>query len=499
MEKALTTQQLIGNLLKVGHHTVDSKGKKKSITEALQIFIPDAMAVLKQDPDLFAHLIAWNSPKTEIRDTKVAFPVLALSGNPGPEHMYYDNAIAHLIQLDPMALMKAITFYQSIGPHSNRSTKMLRNAVIEYIRAREEKHHWWDSSVVQHRKNIKNLYKTFKIKPSLRADRILFKQDYPTNSVFEAIRTLKLQSPQEAAGLILKYKIPFLVAQGAVGGLGEKNIDLTLAIIESMSPADLITNSKMLEKLGVMSNNILRAAYDNGIAKMATNKRVSSLKATKAKEFVEDKKTKAKLEKAQEQRLDNLKGLEGNWLVLGDRSGSMQFSIEKAKEIAAFLARMGKGEISLVFFSEYPQEFDVTGKSLEEIKQLTRGVGAGGSTNISCGLELVANKGEIINGIVIVSDGGENRGSFVDTYRRYENKFGISPNVYLLHVSGDPDRLSYSCEDVIPYQKLEMKDVDAYGMPSLLNILRTSRYTLIDDIMSSQLLTVDDVVKQMRS
>jgi len=47
-------------------------------------------------------------------------------------------------------------------------------------------------------------------------------------------------SISEAAGVIIERRIPFLIA---VGALGEKikNKDLVLAIIERMSPTELIT------------------------------------------------------------------------------------------------------------------------------------------------------------------------------------------------------------------------------------------------------------------
>ena len=214
--------------------------------------------------------------------------------------------------------------------------------------------------------------------------------------------------------------------------------------------------------------------------------------------FVDDKKIKAKLESLQEEKVEDLKGIEGNWLILGDMSGSMSLAIEKARELAGFLSRVIKGNVYLVFFNERPILFDVSGRSLEEIQMQTSGIVAYGSTSIGCGLKLIMDRNIMVNGIAICSDGGENIAPrFCSVYREYEKKFGISPNVYLLHIEGqDFDSLTALAYDAgIPYERLEMTEVDYYGLPNLTRILRAGRYFLIDEIMNSKLLTIDEVLK----
>lgn len=547
MEQVLTTQQIVGNLIKVVHKSLD-------------LYIDDALKVVRQNPDLFSHLIAWNHINGEIRDTKVAFPVISLRGDPGDQNMYYENAIAHLLLLDPRNLERAVHFHrtkESIIPEIEKEIKQQKETIIklssqkkgnqdylkrakdqltilevrrkelqkvvkpfmnlgngivakstvdkivatgveQYLKLREENPGWWNMTVVQHRKSMKTLYAMYHVKPNPAAEKILFKQQYPKNSIFEAIKQLKTMDPKEAAGAILHYKIPFMIAIGAAGGV-TKNSDLLLSLIENMSGAELITNSNMLSNLGIMNNPILKSAFENAISKAHKDKKTSSLKAGKAASVIKDEKIKVKLEKLQEAKIDDIKGLDGDWLILGDMSGSMHQSILKAKEVAGFLSRVVKGKVYLIFFNTFPVMYDVTGKSLEEVKKMTSGITAGGGTSIGCGLQLISEKQIIVNGIVICSDGGENTNPrFPNVYKQYENKFSISPNVYLIHFPGEPDQLTSSCQD-LSYEKMDGKDLDYYGMPNLAKVLRSSRYTLLDEIMQTPLLTINQVLQRKES
>jgi hypothetical protein len=500
-EQELTTQQLIGNLVKVGHKSLDP-------------YISDGLKVVSENPDLFAHLIAWNQVQGEIRDSKVALPVLSLRGEAGNADgfpTYRENAIAHLLLLDPKNLCRAVVFHKLLTSQgfgvSGGAGYAIKGMVEQYLRSREVNETRWDSVVLQHKKSIKALYAYYHLKPTDRTQSLLFDKKahsahaggksvvFPENSVFGILPKLVNMPPKEAALAIKENSIPFMTAIGALGGLS-KSTDLVLALIGSMSGNELITNSNMLQKLGVMANPKLKKAFDEAVLKAQSNKKTLSLKAGRASSFIKDERIKASLEKLQDAKIDDLSGMEGDWLVLGDMSGSMSLAIEKAKEIAAFLCRVAKGKVYLVFFNTIPVFYDVSGNSLEEIKKKTSGVRASGATRISCGLEYISEKDLIVNGIAIVSDGGENREpTFLRVYKEYEKKFMISPTVYLLHLDGDPDTLSGQMKH-LPYQMLEVKDIDYYGLPNLAKLLRTSRFTLLDEIMQTPLLRVQDVLHQ---
>jgi hypothetical protein len=481
----ISKSQLVSQLIKIGH-------------KDLTIYQDIGFQTAKQEPELFAHIISWNSKKGEVRDSKVALPIIALKSKGDDE--LFENAAANLCLLDTRDFLRASRFSKSLPISHDGGSKFLKQAVNLYLREREKNKRWWNKTAIQHRESLKSLYAMYHIKPSDYANDILFKKEYPINSSFAAIKQLKDMNPEEAAGTILNYEIPFLIAVGAIGGIKGKT-DLILALIDRMSGNELINNTNMLKKYGVFENQILKAAYDRAVEKMKTSKKnVSTLKAGKAAETLKQTspKTASKLENIQEQRLEKLGGIEGDWLILGDRSGSMKVSMEVSMHMAALIAQQVKGKVHLVLFNVQPTYFDVTGKFLEPIKDITKRLNATGGTSIGCGLDYISEKGFLVNGIVICSDGGDNTNPyFHEAYSKYIKKFDIEPTVYLLHVPGETDRLSHLCKMnniQVEFQELG-RNVDYYSLPNIIRTLRTNRYSFIDEIMETPLLTFNNVFK----
>lgn len=506
----VTKNQIINELIHIGHGDYS-------------IYLNTGLKAVKTEPELFAHLIAWNYKKGQVRDSKAAFPVIALRGKEDRE--LYENAVAHLMLLDPRNLVKAVQFHKSMSYDGTVTTSdkrykdgvrkkhvignmakggsgtMLKHAVEKYIRVREANRGWWNKTALQHRKSLKALYALFHVKPAKFAQELLFEGKAHPGTVFDAVKQLRNMTPIEAAGTILNFKIPFLVAKDAVPGLANKP-DITLALIERMSGNELITNTNMLKKLGVFTSPSLKAAYDIAMERARKDDKVSTLKATRAATVVTDKTAKVKLKKIQDEQLDKLGGIEGDWLVLADKSGSMSFAIDMARQVSSLIAQQVKGTITLVFFDTSARSFNVSNKDFDEITDMTKRVFADGGTSIGVGLDYILQKGILVNGIAICSDGGENTAPiFTTVYRKYAVKFGIEPTIYFYRVPGDPDRLSRTCRDgQILLETFDIKNqTDLYSLPNLVKTMRTSRYTLIEEIMDTPLLTLKEVFKNKRS
>lgn len=345
-EQGLTKNQIISELSRSPHG-------------ALAEYIPVGQKAAKQEAEFLAHLIAWNHKNGQIRDSKIALPIVSLSNPSFPKDLA-ENSLAHLAQLGPRELLKAFQFGKEIKLHSSAKNKLFL-LVKKYLK-KTEKQGWnsWQHLAIQHRHTLKQLYSLI----GLRADSeqvniVLYGQKFdktkapvPEGSIFEKVSQLKNMSPQEAAGTIMQWRIPFLVIQGA---LGEKLKDpnIALAMIKSMSATELVTNIKMLEKLGLKTIPALKGAYEEALGKAAKSTK-NVLKTTRAAEAVKDETLKANLQGLQDKQLQNM-GVEGNWLVLGDRSTSMTDTIEVARHVASVLAKMVKGNVWLCFFNTSPQ------------------------------------------------------------------------------------------------------------------------------------------------
>jgi hypothetical protein len=486
MEQGITKQSVISALSKSPHGS-------------LKEYLPIGKQAVKQEGEFYQHLIAWDRTHGQIRDSKVALPVIGLAYESDAELV--DNSLAHIALLGPRELARAYRFGLEIRLPGKM--RQLRRLVENYLHEKEQEK-GWDHLAIQHRGTLKELYALAHAKPEKeRTNIVLYGRNFnktkaplPKGSVFEVVANLKNMSPTEAAGSIMRYHIPFLIAMGALGAKA-KEPDLVLALIGAMSPTELTTNVKMLEKLGMKTNPALRGAFDAALAKAATSKK-ATLKTTKAAEAVTDSVLKEKLQGLQDKQIKALGGPEGNWLVLGDRSGSMSRSIEMSKHVSATLAKICQGRVWLVFFDSSPMTVDVTGLPLDAIQKATRHIGSGGSTSIGCGLNRMLTEKVEIDGIAVVSDGEENSAPrFVDVYRKYLEFVNKDVPVYFFQCDGGGNNFTYSMNQAgFEMQTFDVRGgVDYYSVVNLAQTLRASKYSLCDEIMATPLLSLSDVLK----
>ncbi len=486
----------------------------KSPHGALSEYLPVGLKAAQEEPEFFAHLIAWNEKKGQIRDSKVALPIVSLSCGSFPDD-FVSNSLGHLALLSPRDLLRGLRFAMAIKTPGRM--KGLKRLVQRYLRAREANWGWFEKTAIQHRASLRELYALTHTPRSAMVGAILFggegskrsgkpfvKESYPRGSVFEILAHLKDMSPAEAAGTILERRIPFLIAMGALGAKA-KEPDLVLALISRMSPTELVTNTKLLERLGVKTDPALRAAFEAGLVK-AAGSRKATLKTTAAADtFAEDDPLREKLRALQEKQIATVKreaALDGNWLVLGDKSGSMQASIEASRHIAATLAKLANGKVSLIFFDTAPRYIDATGKDYDKLLALTKYVEAGGGTSIGCGLLCAIEKNVEIDGIAVVSDGGENSAPyFAPLYKAYCQSTGKNIPVYFYKIQGR-DRDSFSPAMKLADVDAQMFDltsgVDYYSLPNLAQTMRVQRYGLIEEIMDTPLLELEAILPAAR-
>lgn len=535
-ESGLDRKRIIAELTKSAHGKLDE-------------YLAVGRQAALEDPDFFAHLVAWNHVKGQVRDARIALPVIALSALAADQRsaewdwsysplrpVWLDNALAHLADLRPRELARVLLTTtrtekspvivtpakagRAITVNAVKSVKVppfatlahapkrvLRRFVTRYLRDLEADRREFERTAVQHRATLHSLYAHFHVSRPQWVGEILFagekghdKHRPGAGTIFEAIRHLKDMSPEEAAGVIAQYKIPFLIARGALGAKA-KEPDQVLALMKAMSPTDLVSNMKWLDTAGVKTVPALRSALEDALGRAATAKTArATMKTSRAAEaLVDDERLSGKLHALQEKQLDNLAGIDGDWLVLGDKSGSMSATIETARQVAAVLTRMVRGKVHLVFFDTQPMYLDATGKTLEELTAITRQIMAVGGTSIGCGLQYMLDKKIAVDGIAIVSDGGENNAPYFGTvYPKYCVAMGNEPTVYLYQVQGESDVLftMYCKRAEIDVQRFDLRHqaVDYYSLPNIVGTMRVGRYQLIEEILNTPLRTLDEVL-----
>lgn len=512
MEKSLSKTQLISELTKSPHGN-------------LAEYLPIGLEAARTDPDFFAHLISWNHLNGQIRDAKLALPIIALTN--ANEDEYRENALAHLAAANPRDLNRALEFLKDLctGERGFEITKtgkgkaqkiekkarpkaapilvpgrrhMIERFVERYLRDREAAYGHWEGTAIQHRTVMKKLYSHYHVKPASFAENILFQG--AAEGKFGVLKALKTMTAEEAGGAITQHKLPFLVVEGIMGPR-LKEPDVLLAIMKRMSPTELVTNTKRLERLGIKNVPALRAAFEAGLKRVASSK-TTTLKATRAAEALEedDPILAAKLKSVQETQIDQLTNIEGDWLVLADKSGSMEKAMEIARQVSGILSRKVSGKVHLVFFDETPRYFDVTGKSYEDIVAITKSITADNGTSIGCGLQWLLDNNVVVNGIAIISDGGENRQpAFAAVYKKYCERLDVEPTLYWYRVADTSGSHWAFWKTGLDVQEFNLTNgVDFYSLPNIVHTMRTKRYSLLDDILAVPLRTLDDVLTRTK-
>lgn len=504
-EQQFDRKALISQLAKSAHGSMEDY-RKPCIEAAMT------------DPEFYAHLAAWNHVKGQIRDSKIALPVGALARLDHPA--FAENALALLADLPPRLFEQGVMLFRDWKLPGHRTVRRL---VERYLRDLEADRKAWDRTALQHRDTMRTLYGEYHVKPGTdykiprrtkrHGDLLVSREDVTvmkhqaTTGKFAVVRDLPHLPALQIGALVKQHRLPFLVVRGALGPRAKEQ-DVALSLIEAMSPNELVTNTRALQRLGVQTDPVLRAAFEQAVGALGMKKPkrgAVTLKTTRAAEVLKetgDVVLSTKLHAAQERQLQQLGGIDGDWLVLGDRSPSMAKAIDVAMQICGILSRMVTGKVHLVLFDEGPRYYDMTGKTYEQIREQLKNVGLGSATSIGCGLQYIVEKNMQVDGIAIVSDGGHNwTPDFSTAYRQYYKKFDAEPTVYFYSVAGDMDRLTPECAAAkiqVETFNLRGAKIDYASLPNIVSTMRVSRYSLIDEIYATPLATLDGVLDRTK-
>ena len=225
--------------------------------------------VCENDPLFYRHLAAWYFTNGDIRDSKQVF-VICLCSSKSPEDR--NVGLALLRQLPPFQVQRVVDYLNKIG----NVPRSARTEVERYLREREADNQWLDKTVLTARKSLKRLYALLHIKPSDRAQDILFDNDPPQDSQLYTLKQLtKCEVSFKQAKLIKDNKIPYRVASSVV-----KNVTPTVlyALIEVMTSQELINNLNAINKRGASKNIEIQKLIKSKLHTAKTDKNVSALK-----------------------------------------------------------------------------------------------------------------------------------------------------------------------------------------------------------------------------
>jgi len=481
---------------------------------------PVHRSLVERDPRFYVRLAAWYHDHGDVRDHKEMFVVaLVLSTFEG----HRDVGLALLRSLPPYQVVRVLDFIhgrkatrkvraipapankKDASAPQSRATKVaatpvattveefglfrnpprsLRTEIERYLREREADPEWFDSTVLVARKALKRMYALLHVAPGERAQQILFDESPPADSRLFALKKLvKAESPAEAARAIVEHAIPYRVAATVIK---QMTPTVLLALIEQMSPQELINNLGALQRRGAFENPDLKALIESKLADAKTAARVSAFKAEEAIKAggVSDE-VRRTLEEVADAQVKAKGRIDRPTALLIDKSGSMSLAIELGKRIGAMVSAISQQALYVYAFDTVAYPIASAGSDLANWEKALSGITAGGSTSCGVALELMRRKKQYVEQIIVVTDEEENTAPlFVETLKKYREEVKADPSICFVRTPGARTYLEDQCRTAGITADAFQFTGDYYALPNLVPLLsRPSKLDLLMEIL----------------
>ncbi len=474
---------------------------------------PVHQEISTKDPRFYVRLAAWYADHGDVRDHKEMFIIsLVLSDFAG----HRDVGLALLRGLPPYEVTRVLDFISGRkktrkapdkvkGDRKTKAVKVadapaptvveefglfrnppraLKTEITRYLRERESDPEWFDGSVLVARKAIKRLYALLHVKPSERAQKILFEEDPPADSRLAGLKRLaQASSPIDQARTILDHRIPYRVAATVVTKMTPT---VLLALIEVMSPQEVINNLAALQRRGAMDNPDLKALVERKLEAAKTGTRVSAFKAEKAMEAADlSADVRAKLEQVADAQVKAKGRISRPTALFIDKSGSMDVAIDLGKRIGAMISAVCEKELYVYAFDTMAYPIERGGDSLASWEKALQGITAGGGTSCGVPLDAMTRKRQYAEQIIVVTDECENSAPlFVPALLKYREEMKADPNVCFVRTPQSSTQVEEECRKAgIACDAFQFTG-DYYSLPNLVPLLaRPSKLELLIEIM----------------
>ena len=461
--------ELLNSLLTTPHRQLEK------VTEFHKLMV-------ELDPLFYGHLAVWYQHNGDVRDHKEVFLGHLLTSNL-TEHR--DAGFVMLQEFPPYQVARIVDFMKQ---HRGKVPRSARTAVTRYLKTREINHQFFDRAALRGRKAMKHLYASLHIKPSQRADKVLFKDEPPEDSLAYILKQLaKAETPVEQAALIVEHNIPYTIAIGAVNQLTPT---VLVALINSMSPQEVINNLKSLQARGAMEHPQVKALIDGKLEEASKSNRVSAFKARVAADVTQvDAATAQKLEKVANEQVKKRGRIRKPTALFVDKSGSMNVALDVGKQIAALISGITEADLFVYAFDTIAYPVKAQGKELSDWEKAFEHIFPGGGTSIGAALEVMRSRKQMVEQIIIVTDEGENtQPYFTQAYTTYQRDLAAMPNVIIVKVGGAYGYLENQLKQKqIPVDSFTFKG-DYYSLPNLIPLLsRPSRLELLMEVLETPL------------
>ena len=483
-----TRLRVLNSLLTCPHRGLDSVWK-----------LHDEM--VRADPRFYVRMAAWYTDQGDIRDHKEVFCAsLSLSGFPG----HRDTGLALLARLPLYQVARVVDFIsgrvKTTKKGDQKTTirtglfrnlpRSLKTEVTRLLRAKEADAAQFDRAVVYGRRDMKRLYALLHVKPDARAQAILFDDAPPADSLIAVLKQVaKSDDPLEQARAIVEHRIPYRIATGL---LKRMTPTVLVALIDAMSPQELINSLASIQRQGAFEDLEVKQLIERKIQSAQGAGRVSAYKAKEAAKAAPlGESVTAALHKVTEAQLAKRGRIKRSTALLVDKSGSMTEAIELGKRIGAMISSMSDAALYVYAFDNMAHPIEPGTTELVSWEKAFAGIVADGATSCGVAIDRMRRKEQKVDQIVIVTDEQENaQPFFAAELARYRTDFSLDTEAVIVKVRGASNLL----ETQLTAQRLPFTTYafsgDYYALPNLAMLLsRPSQLELLEEIMDHPLPT----------
>jgi hypothetical protein len=501
----------------------------------LEAIRPLHQELLATDPRMYVRLAAWYADHGSVRDHQEMFVVmLCLSRVEG----HRDVGLALLRRLPPYEVARVVDFIKGyrarrrvpkhggttdtasadaasaragtgvrVGttrrgtgakrPHVETETMLvqlglganvprsMRTEIERYLREREAQPERLDSAALHARTALKRLYAGLHIRPSPRAQAMLFAETPPEDSVLHAVKQIaKASDPAEQARAIALRRIPYRVA---VSVIARMTPTVLAALVDAMTPQEVINNIASLKARGGFDNADVKALVEAKLAAAKTDKRVSAYKAKVAIEAAAVSGDLAEqLDAVTEAQVQAKGRITRPTALFIDKSGSMHQALEVGRQLGAMISAICASDLYVYAFDTIAYPIERTGTTLADWERALAGIHAGGGTSCGVALEQMRKQGQRAEQVILVTDEGENSAPlFKDAYTAYAAEVAVRPDVFLVKVGSAVNQLERVCTEMGTAPTALEFTGDYYALTNLIPLLtRPSLRDLLMEILA---------------
>jgi hypothetical protein len=447
--------------------------------------------MLRKDPLFYVHLAAWYADRGQVRDHQEMFTaLLCLSDFEG----HRDTGLALLRRFPPYEVARVVDFIKgreikkrvAAGTRGGKSKhrmetlkeglnrnvpRSLRTEITAYLREREASENAFDRAALTARDALKRLYAGLHIKPSPRANAILFTRNPPPGSLAYILKEItRSGSPAEQARWIAEHRLPYRVACTVIRKMSPM---VLAALVEVMSPQELINNLASLKRRGAFENRDVKKLIDAKLKAAQKDGRVSAYKAKVAAGAAEaDEELADALDRVTESQVRQAGRITRPTALLIDKSGSMKTAIEVGKQLGAMISAASDAPLVAYAFDTVAYPLQPAGTGLADWEKALAGIEAVGGTSCGVALKQMIRKKQWVEQLVMISDEDENTAPlFKEAYPKYAEAAGGQPAVIFVKIGQSCNKLEEACAELGVAPNVTEFRGDYYALPNLIPLL----------------------------